>query len=538
VADLGHGTQALRQVIDTYTEIAKSVVDHDPRDVDTLSSVNRYLNEILDDWNPERENPQAWELELYEHRGDVDPQRLAELRRGVQRNETRIRAKEDVSTWRDVQRFALLWWIQRRFRETGDDSYIGAWDSFIGYFGNLSAAARVLDRAVQAEHEDRGQWMHWIPTPSDRGVWAGEAIDLAFLQTFILIALTHIDPGGRVPEFEPLDWARGRLGDVDAAVQAVLNDERVDALIPRDGREARGAILTEALTSMLRAEEEREEQRVIDSPLDEEAVSEFRRRVRAEWADHRLLASGFQHSGTYETLEEDIEAEGRYWGSRRWMPKSVLIGDGHFGGSVHAAELGRRLGLSEATLVARAAGGAPTFVGAEGASLAELLRAALADLGEADARAVLAPHHWRLPDLLELTLSEGRGGPAPYPRWLPAKIRDRFMGTADGVPIVESAAVPEDRLLAFSFDRLAMWRQWRARGEHEVSVEIDTFDDEEAREYVIEHPEQFRTPERTTDEARARELRKHVRLDVHERLQLEVVDVDAARWLPVGDIDV
>lgn len=185
---------------------------------------------------------------------------------------------------------------------------------------------------------------------------------------------------------------------------------------------------------MTAARQEREEQRVIDSALDTVAVAAFKERLRGEWAGHRLLAGGFQRAGTYEVLETVPPSDVPTWGfGHRWMAKNWLISDPRVGGiDVHARELGRELAQSEAKLVMEAAEGAAIFTGAERDSPAQLLRGALDELDELDElgdRAdlvVLASHHWRWPEVLELTLSEGRGGPERAPAWLPSEERSRF----------------------------------------------------------------------------------------------------------------
>jgi hypothetical protein len=218
------------------------------------------------------------------------------------------------------------------------------------------------------------------------------------------------------------------------------------------------------------------------------------------------------------------------------MPKDWLVADRRIGGiETYSAELGRDLGQSEAKFVLEAAQAVPVYVGDEGESVAQLLRGALADLAEYGELVVLASHHWRWPPILELTLSEQRGGPAPAPPWLPGELRSQHLGSANGVPVIASTDVPDDRLLAFSFDAFATWRQWRAPETHEVTVEISSFDEEQALQLVEENPDLFRSEQRTTAEARARELRKNVLLDVHERIRLEIADVNAAWCIDVPD---
>jgi hypothetical protein len=70
---------------------------------------------------------------------------------------------------------------------------------------------------------------------------------------------------------------------------------------------------------------------------------------------------------------------------------------------------------------------------------------------------------------------------------------------------------------------------------HELLVSVTDYDDDAARALVDQSQDLFRTDERTTVEARAREVRKTVLLDVFERFAIEVVDRDAARCVAVPE---
>jgi hypothetical protein len=133
-ADIEYGAEAVREVFEAYAQITKRVVDSNPRDSDTLASINGYLDEALRHWTPEHDRPSRWELGHFERQPEADPRRLAELRRMVAANETKARIKSELVAWRSVQRFGLLWWIQRCLRETGNPDFVEAWNAFIGYF--------------------------------------------------------------------------------------------------------------------------------------------------------------------------------------------------------------------------------------------------------------------------------------------------------------------------------------------------------------------------------------------------------------------
>jgi hypothetical protein len=532
---LEYGAEALRQVFDAYALIAKNAIDHDPRDTATLGSINGYLDEFLRHWDPEYNSPQQWEIDLLAQRPDIDRRQLAEMGRQAADSKERLRTKEELDTWRAVQRFGLLWWTQRRLRDTGDVAYVEAWNAFVGYFGNVTETARVVDRAVQADFENRGRWMTWVPLdPVHGGAFSGPAIDLEFLQTFVVVALNHVSPDGPPPPIEPLEWLTGRLIEAEETTYSVIANETLRPLLPEDHLEDRASHLVEGFRAMIRARDELEDQHVIDAPLDEAAVADFKQRLRDEWASHRLVVPALQHFGMYQVVESESEQSVRpLRSSLRWMPKNWLISDPRVAGiDRYAAELGRELAESEVKYLAEAAAVASEFVVEDGVSIARALRAAIdAVRTHAEQLVVYAPIDWRLVNALELSLSERRGGPATPPRWLPEALHDYFIGEADGVPVIHSRELSDDRILIVALDAFAQWRQWRPPGEHEVSVTITAFDDETARRRVEENAELFHDDEHTSDEARAREVRKNLVLDVHEHMAIDVLNSEAALWM-------
>jgi hypothetical protein len=129
-----------------------------------------------------------------------------------------------------------------------------------------------------------------------------------------------------------------------------------------------------------------------------------------------------------------------------------------------------------------------------------------------------------------------RGGDSEPPAWVPEEEgRGAFVGTVDGVPVFDVVDIPDDRIVVIALDGFLRWRQWQLAEGHEVAVDLTAYDEEEARALVEEHEDWFRAEERTTAEARARHVRTLVLVDVYERFRVDVVDAEAARWLPVPD---
>jgi hypothetical protein len=531
-----YGAAALSQVYDVMAQLGKAAIDHDPREAWLLAEINRYWNEFLEFWQPEHASPQSWELELLEERGDVPARELDDVRARVTENEARVRTREELDTRRDVERFGLLFWAMRRLRDRRDPIYLDAWNAFAGYFGDIDTLARVADRAIQADFEDRGRWSNWVLSELPRGQAHYTAVDLEFLQTFILRALGLISPEGPPPQIEPLEWLAGRLQEAQATVQGVIENEALRPLLPENALEERAAKLVDALEAMLRARAEQEDQRVIDAPLDDEGVGQFRERILDAWTANRLLAPALRLAEQLEVVIGEADEDASRLGLRRWMPKSMFITAPRVMGADWAAtDIGRGLAEAEIEKLGEAALSAPEFVGAEGTSLAERLRAAIAQVREhREFLVVLVPIGWRLVQALELTLSGRRGGGAEVPGWLPEGGRDSFLGTADEVPVLNARQMPEDKIVVIALDSFAHWRQWRsAEDAVDVEVSLTAYEEDEARRLAEEHEDLYRTEERTTVDARAREVRKSVLLDVIERFRIDVLQPDAARWLEV-----
>jgi len=536
--DRDYGVQALRQVFDAYTLMAKAFVDHNPRETGAFAELNRYLGEFLQHWDPEHDRPYEWEVELLAERGNTDARELARLRARVEENAARAQVKQDLDTWRAAQRFALLWWSLRRLRESGDSTFVDAWNAYVGYFGDLGETARVVDRAIEADFRDRGQWSDWILSELPMGQVHGLAVDWEFLQTFIVLALNRVPPDGPAPQFEPLEWLANRSHDIRQIVDGVLANENLRPLLPEERLEDRADRVVEAFEAMFRAREQQEEQRVIDSALDLEAVEGFRQGVRSAWAARRLVGPALLDAGMYE-VPQDEPPDGTRWGIQpELILKSLFIPEPRvLGGDWRATDIGRHLAESEVRRLAERAFESPEYSGEEGTSLAEQLRAAIVEVrAYGEKLLVLVPSRWRLTQALELVLAERRGGDTQPPRWVPdEEVRESFLGTADDVPVFDSREMPSDKIAVVAIDRFARWRQWKPQDDHEIHVSITDYDDEAARALVEEKEELFRTEERTTSEARARGVRKAVLLDVYEKFEVEVVDPEAARWLTVPE---
>jgi hypothetical protein len=237
-----YGAQALRQVFDAYALLAKSFIDHNPRESGSFSEINRYLDGFLRHWDPEHDRPYEWELDQLVARGDIDTRMVELLQSQLAAKDARVAIKNELVMWRAAQRFALLAWTLRRLRESGDAAYVKPWSAFVGYFGDVEAVARVVDDALEADFRDRAQWSDWILSelPMGEGHYVG--VERDFLEAFVVVAINRVDPDGPVPQIPPLEWLANRSDNVRQVIDRVLSEERLQRLLPSDRLEARGEL--------------------------------------------------------------------------------------------------------------------------------------------------------------------------------------------------------------------------------------------------------------------------------------------------------
>jgi hypothetical protein len=533
-----YGAQALRQVFETYALMAKAFMDQRPRATDSFREINDYLNDFLKHWTPEYDHPREWVVANLAAREDVDPRELDRARSRLADKEARVDLKRDLDTWRALNRFALLAWSLRKLRPADDVAVVDPWNAFVGYFGSVDSVARVADRALELEMGQGAPWTNWGIEDMPRGASYRGGMELGFLQAFLIVALNRTDPGGPVPELQPLDQLASRSDELRTMLTTVVTDETLRQLLPAEDLEKRVAILTDAIDRMVRARAERDDQRLIETPIDPEAVEDFRGAVRKGWDSARVMGLALARAGMYEEVEEE-PPDGTKWGfGPQWTPRGLFVSENRvYGRESIAAEMGAGLAATEIQHYAELARDAPEVVAESGESLAEALRRAVAEVRDYGSQLVVVVPDvgWELLQSLELTLSEPRGGDALPPVWMRDVAGRPFLGSADDAPVLESYEFATDKLVVIALDRFARWRQWRNEDGHAIQVAITDYDETSARALAQEHEDLFRAADRTTIESRAREMRKSVVLDVFERFAIEIVDPLAARSLVLPD---
>ncbi len=524
------GRDLLLQVWDGYATLCKDILDARPRDTELLAQINEVWDQPLRHWNPEHADPQEWHLQHVIQRGE-GADVVERLREELAANRRQIALKQEIVDWRAVQRFGLLFWILRNVRERGDaDRWTPAWQAFAGYFGDVPRLAEILDKGIEADWEDRGRWSNWVLDTLPKREVHGLAVDLEFIQTFVVLALSLISPGAPAPQIEPLKFSRGRLEDPRATVQGITEIENLKALLPADRLQERAELLITALERMQATQKANEEQAVIDAPLDADLVQTFIEKLRAAWRSSRTLRAAFAAAGAIEPVADEL---GESSGSqvKRWLLKSLFVRESRVYGLDHIAEdYGRGLAQWEWNGLIREAGVAPATAVSPAESTAERLRAAVAELrdGGYEPSLVVAPMDWRTFQALELTPAPARGGDAAIPAWLEDEDgRASFIGAVEGVPVLEQY-VSDDRLYVFDLGRFARFRERDVEDPPgPVNVEITYHREEEIREMVREDRVNF--DEDLDEEAKVRMLQQQVGLNAVYPFEIEVLDAGAGR---------
>lgn len=417
-------------------------------------------------------------------------------------------------------------------RNRGDAAkWIPAWQTFAGYFGDIHRLAEILDKGIEADWEDRGRWSNWVLDTLPKRAVHGIAVDLEFIQTFVVLALSLVLPDGPPPLLDPLKFGRGRFEDPRTTVLGVIEIENLKPLLPSDRLDERAEVLITAIETMLETQKANEEQALIDARLDEDLVRGFIENLRDSWRTSRTLRAAFAEAGRIELVEELGEHGSQV---KRWLSKGLFVTEPRvFGGDQVAKDYGRALAQWEWNTLLRAAEGLPATAAAVGEDLAVVVRAAIAELVDAGYKPslIVMSLSWRVGQALDLRPAPSRGGDAEPPPWLQDEEgRGSFLGTVDGVPVLELPQVPDERLYMFDLGAFAKFQEHGVEDPPgPVRVEITSLDEGELREIVRE--ERVKFDEELDEDAKVRLLQRQVILDAVYPFDIVLVDNQAARYV-------
>lgn len=522
----------LLQVIDAIASVCTALLDQDPAQTQLIGEFNGILDEFLQHWQPEHDAPQQWDIEIAENAGATEEE-LADLRLRFEDNRRKLDLKEQIDDWRAVQRFGLLFWILRHVRDGSDGAWSSAWTVFANYFGDVPRLASITELAVKADFEDRGRWSSWVLDTLPKGQVHGLAVDLEFIQTFVVRALDLVPPDGPAPDIEPMEWARGRLDDPADTVRGIAGQERLKPLLPDERLDERVDVLIEALNGANERRQELEDLRVIEAALDDEKVASFERVFRESFWPERWLRAAMVAAGALESVAGNPpdDAAGSYVSD--WMSKGMFIEDATIlGADMSANQLGLNLASHENSLLVPELRQSPRVAAAEGESIAQTVRRAIQELRD-DGRnptLILMPFNWQLYGALAPALSEARGGDAPVPDWFPGDSRAVYLGLVEDVPVCQIHRLQEEEIYVADLVEFVRWREW-TRGADGLEYELRAFTLAEAEQMVAENPgDGGEEPE-----VLVRRTRMSVRLRAGVARKQNILDQDAARVIEIPE---
>jgi hypothetical protein len=534
------GRDALLQIFDAYAEMLKHIVDLRPADTELLADVNEQFDYPLQHWNPEHQGPDEWYVEAAVRRGAEEAE-LEQLRSEVRDKQRRVGLKKEIFDWRDLHRFGLLFWIVRNVRDGADpERWLPALGALRGYFSDPNRMLEILDKGIAEDWEDRGRWSWWVmetETRRSRRAVHGIAVDLEFIQTFVVLALASVSPDGPPPTLTPQKRVYSRLTDPRTTVRAVVDSDALRALLPEDRIDERAEHLIAALEAMREQQRRADEDATIAASIDAEKTRAFEESLRSAWRQARELSEVLVPRAPAVT--EPSASAGAFWS--QWFSKeSFVAGSSVVGLDDVARDAGKSLAGWEWIALLSAVGAAPAPA-AEEAAIATQIRAAIEELRAAGyaPTVVVVPMNWNLFTQDDLQWVPNRGGDAEMPEWLVADVGNHaFLGYLDGVPVVEEYdsgrgnELPPHAIYVLDLHRLARFQEWEtSAGGDSLEVEVQAFDEAAARDAITSGRVNFE--DGMTEDEKLRLLQRRVRVSARYAFEIEVVDLQAARRLEV-----
>lgn len=328
--------------------------------------------------------------------------------------------------------------------------------------------------------------MHAIPTESE----------LLFTTLLILVGRSDFDLDS--VELKPRTWQRHPEQDTEAAVQrlreeadrwSAVFDVPVEAGVGvEEGADwaSRVSRVETMLEEAAAAAEEQRRAEIRAAPLDASKVEEFRTTLLAEAGDSRVIRDLFATQGGLRGRDERPEGERII--IPQFLSKGLFTAPTYVHGLANVARsIGRQTRASEPKALAEMLE-AIEIQPFEG-GVATRLREAIHEMagGDYPATLLLVPTSWRLREALGL--EPWRRPELIDSELVPLAHRGEFAGTFEGIPVLDVAGVPGERLWLVNLPEVASFLEWPSERNSGFLLELKDFDPEGAAEMLAEHPE-------------------------------------------------
>jgi len=535
------GREALLQVFEAFAQSCKAILDLRPTDTELLAEVLEHFASPLSHWRPEQRGPYEWDVQGAVRRGD-DADTIARLQSELEEKQRLVAIKQELEDWRELHRFGLLFWVVRSVRNSGDiEQWLPAWNALRGYFSDPGKLLGIVAKGLDEAWQDTGPWSRWVIDARHSGRASFGAIDIDFLETYIVLALGITSPDVGALNLSPHRNVVTQLDDPRARVKAIVQRDALRPLLPEDRLDERADKLITAFEQMKEQQAHDDEQATLNAVIDDERIAAFETELRDAWRESRQLSTVIPAP---DVVGEDDgcapDDAGAFWS--QWFNKEWFLADSTIVGMDDAAkDAGRSLADWEWISLLRHSTEAPQTIAAR--TVADTVRQSIAELAAAGytASLIVVPLIWDLFSANDLQWLPNRGGDAQTPEWLVgSQLNHAFLGFLDGVPVVEEYAsghgeeIPPHLIHVIDLERLARFREWRISTESDaLNFEAQTFD--EARAIDAVDNDRIRFDEAITRDEKIRQLQVRVRLTARYAFDIEVVDSAASRTIRVPD---
>lgn len=451
-----------------------------------------------------------------------------------------------LDRYRSVLQLGLAMWathLLAQEKSDGSDMRETALRLLSGRLGDLEQLFDSLERAERRDEEESVPWTSWFlhELPEDEAHMIPTYSELLF--TTLLLAVTRVDMQDAT-ELRPREWYELRSLEINSSLDQLRDgaEQWSVALEPVGGAERPNGVedrrdawlaKVERLEAMLNGAREvaieRRQAEERAAALDPELVAELRTNLIATIQENRLVRDLFAAQEALEARTEGDPSRPRV--SRTWLPKRLFIKGSRL---VGADRTGRDLARPSRNEEMNRLHEALRTVKCEmpDGDLGERLRLRIVELAEAGrpATLLLLPISWQLRKSLGLP----EWGHMPFESGLvPASRKSEFAGVLDGVPVLDSPWTPEDRIYLMNLPSVARFVEWPSEGGSGIELELRTFNEAEAREFLAEHPET--REEGASEEATVRILQERLLCSQFMRWQIEPSENPAAHCLIVPE---
>jgi hypothetical protein len=281
----------------------------------------------------------------------------------------------------------------------------------------------------------------------------------------------------------------------------------------------RAELLKDAIAKAISWQKEKIDDSLIESDLDDALVQDFVKATKEAWTEYRVGVGLMAWAGAY--FENSTKQVGQPFGrsaelgDKSWFSPENRV----YGGETIGAEYGRSVAFGENSLITTALADSrdsgcneDTMFDAISCALAELLR-----LGY-EPSVVIVGDRWNLLNPTNSVLE--------FDIELPITLKRNFVGAYFGIPLVRLSNVPHLCAYVVDLKRWASWTQDLSKDSSGLAVKLKKYSEAEALDEVEGNDALF--PDHGDMVARARELRKLIRIDVLEWVEFEQLDRHAA----------